>query len=56
MTVEEFLKNGGKITVGEYRGPRSGEKTFGAGRGSVFTMGAKAQTLQKQGLNKRKHG
>ena len=54
--LEQFLADGGSITVIAMRKPRKSERTFPANKGSIFNMGAKAYSLGFNGLLKRKHG
>ena len=54
--LEQFLADGGSITVIAMRKPRKSERTFPANKGSIFNMGAKAYSLGFDGLLKRKHG
>ena len=54
--LEQFLADGGKVTVVAMRKPRKSERTFPANKGSVYNLGAKAVSLGACGLLKRKHG
>jgi len=54
--LEQFLADGGSITVIAMRKPRKSERTFPANKGSVYNLGAKAVSLGACGLLKRKHG
>lgn len=45
-----------KITILPYKPPRKAERTWPMIKGSVFSMGAKANSLNQIGLMVRKHG
>ena len=54
--MTQYYENEILVTVYNYRKPRKTERTFPAIKGSLFNIGAKANTLISSGIIKRKHG
>jgi hypothetical protein len=52
VLVSEYLENGGKIVVGEYKKPRLTERGWNYIRADVAYRGGKAKNLRNLGYSK----
>jgi hypothetical protein len=54
--MTQYVENDIIVTVYSYRKPRKSERTFYAQKGSIFNIGAKANSLLSFGIIKHKRG